>query len=326
MIKIYLAPLKGFTDHIFRTVYARNFKGVDLAVAPFIPTTGEHKISSARVRDILPENNENLKVIPQLLSNNPQDIIHLANYIYDLGYDEINLNLGCPHKNVTSKNKGSSLLADAYQIDKMLEKVLKGIKSKLSLKIRNGYYSHTEIFELIPVFNRYPLSEIIVHPRTGQQNYNGSVNLKTFGESYKKINSEIVYNGDIFTKNNYIELSNKFNTVKRWMLGRGVMFNPFLPSEIKNISYKDDNLTKLKIFHDDLSNTYRTSMNGPAHYLDRMKGIWFFLSQSFENGRKLLKKIQKSKGVSQYESIVESFFDDCPKWISGDYRTDRKKY
>ncbi|MCP3925973.1 MAG: tRNA-dihydrouridine synthase family protein [Desulfobacterales bacterium] len=313
MIELYLAPLKGFTDYIYRSVYSKHFEGIDLAVTPFITTMGEHKINKARIKDILPENNSSMKIVPQILSNNHDDFIHLAKYIGNLGYDELNLNLGCPHKNVVTKNKGSALLSDSYSLEKLLDKILSKIDQKLSVKIRTGYYNHNEIFDLIPVLNKLPLSEIIIHPRTGDQNYDGSVNIDIFDEAHRKFNKKIVYNGDIYNKEIFDDLNCKFTNISSWMIGRGVMCNPFLPAEIKNIKHKNT-LSVIKMFHDDLANTYRNGMSGPAHYLDRMKGVWFFLTQSFPNGKKILKKIQKTRTEKTYNVVIEEFFDSNPAW------------
>ncbi|MEE4111828.1 MAG: tRNA-dihydrouridine synthase family protein [Desulfobacteraceae bacterium] len=197
MKHLILAPLRGFTDAVFRNTFVRHFNGVDEAVAPFITSIKGRCIKPSHLRDLMPEDNRAMPVVPQILSNNPDELVCLANALFDLGYREINWNLGCPFPMVAKKMRGSGLLPHPDVIDRMLDKTLHGISGKLSIKTRLGRLSSDEMDRLIPVFNRYPLSRVIVHPRTGVQMYAGRVDLKAFEICLARIVHPVVYNGDI---------------------------------------------------------------------------------------------------------------------------------
>ena len=160
-LQLYLAPLRGFTDYIYRNTITRHFDGFDGALAPFIPTVTADRFKSSHFEDILPENNPTLTVVPQIIGNHSGDFINLAVRLFDLGYTSVNWNLGCPFPMVTKKNRGSGLLPYPERIDTFLEKTLSSIPNRLSIKTRLGRRTITDIFELLPIFNRYPLEEII---------------------------------------------------------------------------------------------------------------------------------------------------------------------
>jgi len=209
-IKIILAPLQGFTDITFRNVFADHFAGVDEAMAPFIPTMGKKKLKLARLKDVAPENNKKLSTIPQILGNNAEDFIFLAGCLHDMGHKKINWNLGCPHSKVANKNRGSGLLMHPKRIDAFLNTVLSKISNRLSVKIRLGRISKNEIHELLPIFDKYPLDEIILHPRTGIQMYEGAPDHSAFGEALLLSRHTFVYNGDIKDLVSFYELRKKF--------------------------------------------------------------------------------------------------------------------
>ena len=179
-IILYLAPLRGFTEFIYRNAFVRHFGGFDLAVAPFIPTMTAARFKKAHLTDVLPENNQAMPVIPQIIGNKPEDFIPLAKRLSDLGYDTVNWNLGCPFPMVAKKQRGSGLLPHPQKIEAFLEATLPAIPNRLSVKVRLGRKKTDEILALLPIFNRYPLDEVIVHPRTGKQMYGGEPNLDMF--------------------------------------------------------------------------------------------------------------------------------------------------
>ena len=308
-IELILAPLQGFTDAVFRNIYARHFSGLDSAVAPFISTMDQKRLKPSRIRDILPENNKNLTITPQILSNRAEDFIFLANHISDLGHDTINWNLGCPHTKITRKKKGSGLLPFPREIDAFLDTVCQKIKCRVSVKVRLGKRDKTEIFNLLPVFNQYPLKEIIVHPRTGLQMYKGCADLSAFLEIKKKTDHSLVYNGDITSIETIRTILSKSPDTEKFMIGRGILADPFLPGRIKNVQINtSESHWKIKNFHDDLFNAYDTIFSGPAHVIGRMKGFWSFLGPSFKGSPKVLKKVFKSKTKQEYIRQTEHFF------------------
>jgi len=312
-----LAPIKGFTEAPYRNAAAAFFKGFDAAMAPFVVTVRGRKYPDAHLKDLLPENNNGWPVIPQILSNSPEGFVKLAGRLHELGYDTVNWNLGCPFPRVAKKNRGSGLLPHPERIDSFLEKVINQIPNRLSVKTRIGRFDVSEMADLMPVFNRYPLAELIIHPRTGVQMYAGDPDLKLFRYCLEISKNPVVYNGDINTEADFTRLSGKFKSVDRWMLGRGALADPFLPAAIKNLAPPEsEKLHIIRQFHDRLFQAYAQVLSGPSHLGDKMKGFWLYLSQSFADGRKILKKIQKTRQTTHYTEVVNRFFDKDPKWIA----------
>lgn len=312
---LYLAPMKGFTTALYRNLYTRHFKGLDAAVAPFISTLSCQQIKNAHIKDILPENNNGLPLVPQIIGNDPERFILLSKRFYDLGYDTVNWNLGCPFRIVVKKKKGSGMLPYPDMIRSFLDDVIPRIPNRLSIKTRIGSKTNQDIFNLIPIFNQYPLDEIVIHPRTGVQIYTGIPDQAIFRACLDQLTHPVVYNGDIFDAKTFHNLRALYPEVDRWMLGRGVLANPFLPGTIK-FSLDDDrkNIETFKRFHDDLFDAYQNMLSGPAHLVDKMKGYWQYFSRAFQGGRKLFKKIKKVKTVDQYKTVVVQFFNTEPLW------------
>ncbi len=309
--KLILAPLQGFTDVVYRNVFAGHFSGFDEAVAPFISTMGEERLKPSRIHDVLPENNKSLKVTPQILGNVAKDFIFLANILADMGYETVNWNLGCPHSKIAKKKRGSGLLNLPDMIDAFLDVVMGKISCRLSVKVRLGRKSPDEIFRLLPLFDAYPLEEIIVHPRTGVQMYLGEADADAFEAIAEKTRHTLVYNGDITGKAVFNRLEKRFPMVKRFMIGRGVLANPFLPEDIKGINPgKTRTMSRLVSFHEDLFETYDRALYGPSHITGRMKGFWTYLGPSFEGSKKPLKRILKTKNRQKYIQAVQGFFSE----------------
>ncbi|MBI9090183.1 MAG: tRNA-dihydrouridine synthase family protein [Desulfobacterium sp.] len=316
--KLILAPLQGFTDAPFRQVYPRHFTGFDEAMAPFISTMGEKRLKPSRIKDVLPENNPILPVVPQILGNVAEDFIFLTHHLADMGYTTVNWNLGCPHSKIAKKRRGSGLLCWPDQIDKFLDEVVGAIPCSLSVKVRLGRNTADEIFDLLPVFDRYPLEEIIVHPRTGVQLYTGEADIDAFGRILEKTRHNLVYNGDITGMKRFQRVEQRFPMIERFMIGRGVLADPFLPATIKGeVRDRSEDLVRIKRFHDDLFETYDHNFYGPSHIAGRMKGFWNYLAPSFKGGKKALKRIFKSKDREEYLVRARGFFKEeisfCPE-------------
>ena len=320
--RLYLAPMQGYTDTVFRNTYARFFDGLDIAVTPFISTIRSKKIREKHVKSVLPELNQTMPLIPQLMSNAAEDFITMANRLYDLGYQEINWNLGCPYRQVANKYRGSGLLPHPEKIDAFLHQVIPAISNRVSVKVRIGRHDRGEIFKLIPLFNQYPISEIMIHPRLGIQMYEGEVDLDTFKECLAQSAHPVVYNGDIKTSADYHHLSARFPDVHGWMIGRGLIIDPFLPAMIKagkdgpNIP-DEKKLEIFRQFHDALFAVYREILYGPSHITDRMKGFWVYFSQRFSDGPGVFKKIKKTRRPEEYQQITDTFFNSGPQWTNG---------
>ena len=313
-MKIILAPIMGVTDHIYRSTFSQFFSGVDLSMAPFISSVQARSIKPTYLKDILPANNRLMPVIPQILSKDPDDFLFLAQKIIDLGFSTVNWNLGCPSPTVVNKKRGSGLLPFPDIIRRFLDRVLAGLQGGLSIKLRLGRYAVEEIEALWPIFNQYPLEEIIIHPRLGAQLYTGSVDLDAFAQCLTRTNHRIVYNGDIRTLADFIDLNKRFPRIDSWMIGRGLLANPFLAGEIQsfhNPSLKSDkDMDILKVFHTALYGKYQEVMCGPSHLLSRMKGFWGYFAENFSNPDTARKKIHKSNTPDQYLTAVRHFFED----------------
>lgn len=308
-IKIILAPLQGFTDVTYRNVFSTHFSGVDEAIAPFISTMGQMRLKPSRIKDVDPQTNASLFVVPQILGNVAKDFIFLADHLYAMGHERINWNLGCPHSKIAKKKRGSGLLMYPEEIDAFLDTVLPKISNTLSVKIRLGRKSPDEIFTLLPVFDKYPLDEIIVHPRTGVQMYTGTSDLSYFEQALLNSQHSFTYNGDIVDLKSFHRVQEKFPRIHRFMIGRGLLANPFLAEKIKGIVPDKDPIVRLKDFHQDLLDRYQKIFSGPAHLTGRMKGFWTYLGPSFDQSRKPLKSILKAGSIKTYQDRVNAFFD-----------------
>ncbi len=312
---IILAPLQGFTDVTFRNVLSDHFAGIDEAVAPFISTMGQMRLKPSRIKDVAPENNTKLSVVPQILGNVAKDFIFLADHLYEMGHKKINWNLGCPHSKIANKKRGSGLLMYPDRIDAFLDTVLPKISNTLSIKLRLGRKSKEEIFKLLPVLDQYPLDEIILHPRTGIQMYEGTSDHDAFEKTKTLSRHRFTYNGDITDLESFQTVQNKFPDIHRFMLGRGLLSNPFLAEDIKDILIDKNKNERLKNFHDDLYDNYTSIFSGPGHLTGRMKGFWRYIGPSFKGNKKQLKQIFKSNSIPKYQDAVSRFFKTEPEFI-----------
>jgi tRNA-dihydrouridine synthase len=308
MPNLILAPIRGVTSCLFRNVFAGHFSGFDSAVTPFITTTHGNPASISHFKDILPENNHSWQIIPQLIGNDPDDFIRTAGQIHDMGYPQVDLNLGCPMPTVTRKMRGSALLSEPERLFAFLDKVMAALPCRLSLKTRLGYESGDELKKIIPALNDYPLAAITIHPRTAGQLYTGTVDLDRFEECLAMLSHPVIYSGDITTAGVYNSLQKRFPAVSSWMIGRGAVADPFLPMRIKQIPLQLSPEIVLKSFHKELFARYREILHGPAHQLGAMKEIWTYLAAGVGDNGKGLKKIYKAKTIEAYTSAVEEIF------------------
>jgi len=311
---IYLAPIQGITDRIYRNLFPVYFKGVDLAIAPFISASKRMKQVNNLLRELHPDKNTGIPTIPQIMSSNPGDFIKLANALHDIGYGTINWNLGCPFPMVVKKGRGAGLLCYPDRIESFLTKTIPAIKPKISIKLRIGLTYPDEVLQLIPIFNQYPIEELIIHPRTGVQMYEGEVDLDMFGQCLGLSKHRVVYNGDIDSMEKLEMLSKRFGSVEWWMIGRGLLKNPFLAEKIKFNTEKpyDEKIKIMRAFHDQLFAEYSQMLSGPSHIINKMKEIWTYMGNFFENGKKIQKKIWKTHHRDNYIDIVNKVFSETP--------------
>lgn len=308
MSELVLAPIRGITDCHFRSIFQRHFPGFDSALAPFINPQRHSSFHPGQLKDVLLQSNRSLAVVPQLLHTDPEDFLFLAHRLQELGHKEVNWNLGCPAPMVTKKHRGSGLLPFPEEIFSFLDQVIPRLPIQLSIKTRLGYENKEELLAILPRLDDYPLTEIIIHGRLGSQLYRGEIDRESFGRCLIHSKHSIVYNGDITTKEVFIELQRQFPGISKWMIGRGALANPFLAGEIKGMEIPEQ-LGQLKSFHDELYSCYRELLDGPAHLLGRMKQLWVYLSEFFPPRQKTWKKIKKCRTETKYLEVVQSLFN-----------------
>ena len=305
-MKFYLAPMEGITGHIYRNSYEKYFHNIDKYFTPFIVPNQSVSLKTKELKDLLPQNNKGLNIVPQILTNDAEGFILTANKLKQLGYEEINLNLGCPAGTVVSKKRGSGFLAYPEELDKFLDEIYKIDNMKISIKTRLGKERADEFYKLIEIYNKYPLEELIIHPRTREDFYGNTPNLEVFKDALKLSKHSICYNGDIFTLNSYNKIINEFPEVNKVMLGRGILANPGLIGEIKNNEFANKEI--IKMFHDEIFENYTILLNEDKNAMYRMKELWGYMSHIFTNNKKYYKKIKKAQKAIDYKNAVNSLF------------------
>ncbi|NFT93088.1 tRNA-dihydrouridine synthase family protein [Clostridium botulinum] len=307
-MKYYLAPMEGITGYIYRNTYEKFFHNIDKYFTPFIVTNKSRSLKSKELRDVLPENNKGMSIVPQILTNDSEGFINTTRKLQQLGYNEVNLNLGCPAGTVVSKNRGSGFLAKREELDIFLEEIFKIDDMKISIKTRIGKDSPEEFYELIKIYNKYPLEELIIHPRTQKDFYGNKPNLDVFKDALSLSNNPVCYNGDIFTVADNNKFEETFPKVKTLMLGRGILANPGLMNEIKNNDFINKEL--LKDFHDEIFNKYIDLFNEEKNAMFRMKELWGYMIYIFSDNKKYAKKIRKAQKLNDYNEAVLSLFEE----------------
>lgn len=305
-MKYYLAPLEGITGYIYRNAYHTYFKNADKYFTPFIAPNQKGKFSSRELNDILPEHNVGMHVIPQILTNKSEDFIRTVRTLEEYGYREVNLNLGCPSKTVVTKYKGAGFLTKTDELDRFLDKIFSGLDVKISIKTRIGRFSPDEFEVLLNIYNKYPLEELIIHPRVQQDFYKNVPNWQVFEQAVLTSTNQLCYNGDIFTSEDFERFRQTFPSVTTVMTGRGILKNPGLISEMEEEPGPDK--TQIRKFHDKLFEDYRRVIPGERNVLFKMKELWFYLGELFTDSSPYLKKIKKSQHFDCYIEAVDQLF------------------
>ena len=335
--KFYFAPMEGVTGYTLRSVHHACYPGVDCYFTPFISPNQHHAVNPKEHRDVVQTNNVGVPTIPQVLTNKAELLLRAARELKETyGYTEVNLNLGCPSRTVVSKHKGSGFLEDTEQLDRFFDEVfstvtaassqsepgaLGNIYPRISVKTRLGLNDPEEFSDILRVYNRYPLSELIIHARVQKEFYKGEPHLEAFGDALKETHHSLCYNGDIWSLEDYVRVRDRFPMVKKFMLGRPMMANPELIQELQ--AYEEClaegrewtgyewSLERLKKFHDRLLDGYRQQMNGDGNnVLFKMKELWGFLGRQFPEQEKLVKKLIKAGKIGEYEELAEKLFGE----------------
>jgi len=309
-MKYYFAPMEGVTTAIYRRTHAEFFPGCDRYYAPFLVACQSQVFRPRELRRLAPEENPGLVLIPQLLGNDAQSFLAAAEVLRDMGFDEINLNLGCPSGTVTSKRRGSGLLAYPQELDRFLDGIFSGADMKISVKTRIGFSSPEEFPAILEIFNRYPICELIVHPRVRADMYNNAPDPDAFRLAYEGSRAPVCYNGDIFSAADMAALSAAFPELSAVMLGRGCAANPGLIRELALGTPAD--FESFRAFHERLLAAYRAEYSGDRFVLQKMKELWYYMSSMFPGSEKQVKRICKTQRCCDYSDAVSALFRDCP--------------
>ncbi|MBU5481514.1 tRNA dihydrouridine synthase [Blautia sp. MSJ-19] len=308
-MRLYLAPLEGITNYIYRRALFQCFDGFDKYFIPFIRAKQNLNFSGREKKDISPENNAGMYTVPQILTRNAEDFLRTASQLQEYGYQEVNLNLGCPSKTVVTKGCGAGFLERPEELERFLDKIFSGTEMKISVKTRLGMEDAKGFSRLMKIYNRFPMEELIIHPRVQKDFYKNTPDLEMFGEALVCSQNPICYNGDIFSPDAFRRIKDRFPEVECFMMGRGVLADPSLALEIKG--GKAAEKTDIRKFHDLLYHTYREEVSGDRNVLFKMKELWFYLAPMFEDSKKYAKKIKKSEKCAVYESAVNELFANC---------------
>lgn len=311
-MKFYFAPMEGVTGRIYRRIHRSFFHGTDKYYAPFFSPTASRCFPPREFTE-LTDTSGGVRLVPQLLTNSADNFIWAAAELGRQGFDEVNLNLGCPSGTVTAKRKGSGLLAFPDELDALLDGIcsdpeLQGLGLKISVKTRIGFSSPDEFVRILDIYNRYPLHELIVHPRVRADFYKNSVNLDAFEYALRESKNPVVYNGDIFTAADMERLSRRFPSADTVMLGRGLAANPALADRL--ISGEPLRLETLRAFHDALCSGYREILYGDTALLHRLKELWSYMITMFSDNEKHFKRLKKAGCYSDYLSAANAVFNE----------------
>lgn len=309
-MKIYFAPLEGITGFIFRNAYKDIFNSnINKYFSPFIAPGINQVLSRKEMRDILPENNSNINLVPQLLGCRATEMLMAMEQIKALGYKEININLGCPSGTVITKKKGSGFLAYPEELDEFLYEIFEKTEIKVSVKTRIGKDEPEEFYRLLDIYNKYEMSELIIHPRVQKDFYKGTPNVEIFDYAVKNSKNSLCYNGNIVFKEDYENIVGKYGLkINAVMLGRGLLRNYMLVDEI--VENKTVVREKLIAFHERILQDYIEEMSGERPVLFKMKELWAYLGDLFEDGDKELKKLRKTNKLSEYRFYAKNILEN----------------
>ena len=305
-MRYYFAPLEGLTDGIYRRVHQKYFPGVDRYYTPFFSPTVHRKLTPREERELPPADSYAVMTVPQLLTKVPEDFLWMAGVCADLGYREVNLNLGCPSGTVTAKGKGAGMLRDFAALDRFLEEIFTNAPVDISLKTRLGFESSEDFSALLEIFNRYPIRELTIHPRVRKAFYSGDVEMDAFAYAAEHSRAPVCYNGNLCSKPQIEELACRFPTVSAVMLGRGLIGDPGM------LSPNGTTVSALEAFHGELLMCYKEAFGGARNAMFRMKENWRYLLCLFEDSEKLGKRLRKTTDLDEYQNITREIFHSLP--------------
>jgi len=307
-VKYYAAPLEGMTNYLWRNIHAPLFGGADRYFTPFVSPNATCKFQTKELDELT--HNGGLPVIPQILTNSAEHFLWAARQMADMGYEEINFNLGCPSGTVTAKRKGAGMLSYPEELQRLLEEIFAGLPAgmRLSVKTRIGKESPEEWDRLLAIYNCFPLSELIVHPRVQKEFYRGRARRELMADTLSSTALPVCYNGDIFAPADAVQMEKDYPALDSLMMGRGLMADPSLLRRIRG--GERASREELRAYHNALWEGYRARLGGDLNAIYRMRELWNYLSGSFMDAESFLKKVRKAKTGSEYTAAVERLFGE----------------
>lgn len=306
-MNIYFAPMEGVTSHLMRRIHHEFYPGITKYFIPFIEPHEKRDFNPREQKDIAPENNRNIYAVPQILTRDAEGFLTTASHLVSKGgYKEINLNLGCPSGTVVAKGKGSGFLKDTEELDRFLDRIFASAPCGISIKTRIGRFQPEEFEELLRIYEKYPLRELIIHPRTREDYYKAPTRPEVYELAYNTSSHILCYNGDIRTPEEFQTLQNRFPRTENWMIGRGLLWNPQLAEQI--ISGTAFDPIRFRAFYNRMYQEYKAFIPTPAHLLMKMKELWSYWIVLFPADKKLEKQLKKAKSIPEYETAVQLLF------------------
>ena len=302
-MKLYFAPMEGITTYTFRNAHFEMFGMCDKYYAPFIVPTENERISRRTLRDIVPDYNK-AEIVPQILCNCPVAFSKFVDKLLPLGYDELNINFGCPASTVVGKKRGSGALTDTEWLDNLLEKIFENPGVKISVKTRVGFKDHNEFSEILNVYNKYPISLLIVHPRVREEFYKGKANTETFKKAYDNSNTKLCYNGDIYSIADYENIVSQFPDLDSVMIGRGAIANPAIFREIRGGERLKT--AELIAFSKLLEKRYLELFSSDIYTLQKLKEVWMYALLNFPEEKRIIKAVKKATKLCDLNSAINS--------------------
>lgn len=313
-MKFYLAPMEGVTGYIYRNAYHAHFRPMDKYFTPFLAPKHNGGFSQREINDILPEHNEGMDTVPQLLTRNSEDFLRAARELKEYGYREVNLNLGCPSGTVAAKGKGAGFLRDPDGLELFLERVCEGMAHlglEFSVKTRLGIEAPEEFDRLLSIYNRFPLKELIIHPRVLKDFYKYTPRMEAFRNAFASSEASVCYNGDIVDRESYERLTDAYPALDAVMIGRGLLADPFLIETLSGQTGTESRRTqmeRLNAFHQQILEGYCQTMSGDKNVLFKMKELWAHLIRFDAEWEPYIKKIRKAQRLGEYTIITDQMF------------------
>ena len=315
-MQYYFAPLEGITDYLYRTMHHRHFPGVDRYYTPFLsPTLEGPALTKKDLREILPEHNIGITLIPQILTNNAEIFLRGAKELESYGYQEVNLNLGCPSGTVAAKGKGSGFLDRREELARFLDEIFEKCPMEISIKTRLERRDPEGFYSLLELYNKYPIRELTIHPRIRDDMYKHPVRMEYFRYAQKESKAPLCLSGGINTALDILTMEDPPEAI---MLGRSLVANPALVMQVKGTG----TITReaLRAFHDEFFEAASELLGTPKNTMFRMKELWALMIYLFDDREKHWKALRKSTSVTEYQGAVARIFRDCPLREHADVR------